>query len=234
MLNIKDALETLLTNPEKKSQRPLVWTEVALSIGGGLASFSGARNPELLWLSYLGAFVLIVALIAIGYHAGVGRTVSAYLHRRKKIKVLRRYAQDYADFESGYNDLVELKSAVDNLEWKGQRPRFSGHPCNSFQLIGRLNSELSQDQRFMVVNTFLRLSVEEIDDYLAASAQFMRQGVVNYKNEQEESRVQKMLRSYEAFVRSHNEFCSKINRMVGEDVLTKFYTAEFFLGRWSS
>lgn len=218
-----------MTNSEKKSQRPLVWTEVALSIGGGLASFSGARNSELLWLSYLGASVLLVALIAIGYHAGGGRLFSAFLHKRKKIKVLRRYFQDYADFESGYKELIELKSVVDNLAWKSQRPRFSGHPCNSFQLVGRLNSELSPDQSFLVVNTFLRLSVEEIDNYLAVSDQFMRQGVVGYKNEQEESRVQKMLRSYEAFVRSHNEFCSKINRMVGENILVKFYTAEIFL-----
>ena len=213
---------------EKKSQRPLIWTEVALSIGGGLASFSGARNSELLWLSYLGAFVLMIALIAIGYHAGVGKLVSTCLHRRKKIKVLREYAQDYTDFESGYKELVELKSAVDNLEWKSERPRFSGHPCNSFHLIDRLNSELSPDQRFLVVNVFLRLSVEDIDNYLAVSAQFMRQGVVDYKNEQEESRIQKMLRSYEAFVRSHNKFYSKINRILGEDILIRFYTAEIF------
>lgn len=185
------------------------WPQLALAAAAIIVGVAGG-STGLVWVVYLGAGVLAIALAQIIVRSKFGALVKNKWYRYRDRQQLHAIADEYIILVTAVKRSLELKNQIDSLPWPhGKRPEPSADGSIHFWVIEEFYHSMPKNELVILINRFVFTTINQTTTYLNVCDQRLRSGVVRYKDEQEQSKISRLWREFERAIQEHKRFCEE-------------------------
>ncbi len=190
-----------------------------------------AKVPGFEWFLYLCIPLLIILLTVMLFETKLGAYIKNIWYAKKDKKILNSEYVEYKKIFDKSETAEKLIGSINKIDWANNRPV---QYLNLNNKINRLkqtleNSNASKSSMLILLNYSLQEYIEYADGYLRYCDNYIINREVSYLNPLHQAETVKLIRRYEDFRDSHNEYCKAINLRLNKVNLLYFYGAELCL-----
>jgi len=202
--------------------------QVFVAVATIAVAIVGAKVPEFEWFLYLCIPLLIILLTVMLFETKLGSYIKNVWHVKKDNKILKDEYAKYIEIFDKSETAEKLISSINKIDWGNIRPAQYLHLGNKHNRLKQMleTSNTSASSMLILLNYSLQEYIDYADGYLNHCDNYIINREVNYLNPLHKAETVKLIRRYEDFRDSHDEYCKSINLRLHNIKLLHFYGKE--------